>query len=221
MPVQETIHSEVEPLLEQARARATEAGLHRLPDGFLDVVAPALAVAAARQFGDDCRSLELLRSRLDALEAKRRHAEEAAERFRTGAGTLAPTSGFRWRPELSAAAVFGLAGLCLDLFGPARLNAREWTALALAGFLVALNLRAVPQGVRRLCARSGEFGRGWIAARSAKQLEREAGRLRAGIFEAEDRSSRMEQWIARSQPLVLAEYHLYRNRAAAAAQLES
>lgn len=221
MPVQETNHNELEQLVEQARARATEAGLHGLPDGFLDTVAPALAVAATRRFGDDGPSLELLRFRMDELETKRRHAEEAAGRLRTGTGTAPPTDGLRWRPELSAVAILGLAGLCLDLYGPERLNSREWAALALAGFLVALNLRAVPQGIRGLCARIGDFTRGWMAACSARRLERGGDRLRASIFEAEDRSSCMAQWIARGQPLVLAEYHLYKGRAVAAAQLES
>jgi hypothetical protein len=221
MPVQEKIPSELEQLLEQAQTRATEAGLHGLPDGFLDTVAPALTVAAARRFGDGGPSLETLRFRADELEAKRRSAEEEAEHIRTATARPAPTGDFRWRPELSAAAVFGLAGLCLDLFGPERLNAREWAALALAGFLVALNLRAVPREVGRLCARIGQSVRRRTAARSEQRLEQEMARLRAGIFETEDRTSQVAQWIARCQPLVLAEYHMYKDRAAAAAQLES
>jgi hypothetical protein len=99
MPVQEKIPSELEQLLEQAQTRATEAGLHGLPDGFLDTVAPALTVAAARRFGDGGPSLETLRFRADELEAKRRSAEEEAERIRTATARPAPTGDFRWRPR--------------------------------------------------------------------------------------------------------------------------
>ena len=221
MPVQETIHNELEQLLEQARARATEAGLHGLPDGFPETVVPALAVAAARRFEEAGPSAELLRLRFDEIETRRRRAEQAAERLLARVATAAPADGFRWRGELSAAALFGLAGLCLDLILPERLNAREWAALSLAALLVALNIRVAPELVRRLFTRAGESARHWVAAASAKRLEREAGRLRARIFEAEDRNMRMAQWISRGQGLVLAEYRLYRDRAAAAAQLES